>query len=407
MKLKSLFPVLLSTIIVFAFLSRPALGSTEKKRIKSALDSLIESRDAAVLADASGTVVYGRHANRKLIPASILKLFTSLVALNSLGQDYKFKTDFYTDTDNNLKIKGFGDPLLTSEFLDGIAETLAVKFDEVKDIVTDDSYFLNPVIIPGTSAGSTQPYDAPNGALSVNFNTVNFTTSRTGKFVSAEPQTPLLPFILPRITASSLDKGRIMLGSHETALYAGHMIQWFIMDKGVACTGNIRTGQIDAPRDRLILRYTSQTSMEELIRQLLLYSNNFMANQMLLTTGAERYGPPGTMGKGVKAAREYAEKVLHIKKQELDMIEGSGISRQNRISAGTFLNILKAFEPYRHLMRNDGRVFYKTGNLTGISTRAGYIEEHDGSLYRYVIMMNTPGRSSKPVMDKLEQLISR
>jgi len=407
MKQTPLFPVLLSTIILFVFLSCPALGSTEKKRIKSDLDSLIERRDAVVLADASGTIVYGKHANRKLIPASILKLFTSLVALNSLGKDYKFKTDFYTDADENLKIKGFGDPLLTSEFLGGIAESLAAKLDEVKDIVTDDSYFSNPISIPGTSTNSTQPYDAPNGALSVNFNTVNFKTSPTGKFVSAEPQTPLLPFVLPRITASSLDNGRIMLESHEIAPYAGHMIHWFITDNGITCTGHIRTGRIDAARDRLVLSYTSKTSMEDMIRQLLLYSNNFMANQMLLTAGAERYGPPGTMEKGVKAAREYAENVLHIKKQELDIIEGSGISRQNRISAGTFLNILKAFEPYRHLMRNNGRGLYKTGNLTGISTRAGYIEQHGGRFYYYVVMMNTPGRSSKPVMDKLEQLISR
>jgi len=174
MKQTPLFPVLLSTIILFVFLSCPALGSTEKKRIKSDLDSLIERRDAVVLADASGTIVYGKHSNRKLIPASILKLFTSLVALNSLGKDYKFKTDFYTDADENLKIKGFGDPLLTSEFLGGIAESLAAKLDEVKDIVTDDSYFSNPISIPGTSTNSTQPYDAPNGALSVNFNTVNF-----------------------------------------------------------------------------------------------------------------------------------------------------------------------------------------------------------------------------------------
>jgi len=96
-----------------------------------------------------------------------------------------------------------------------------------------------------------------------------------------------------------------------------------------------------------------------------------------------------------------------MKEHELDIEEGSGISRQNRISANTFLKVLHAFEPYRHLMRKDKAGFYKTGNLDGISTRAGYIEQPDGSIYYYVIMMNTPDNYSKPVIEKLLQLITQ
>ena len=55
----------------------------------------------------------------------------------------------------------------------------------------DDTYFTQPLTIPGISS-SSNPYDAPNGALCANFNTVFFKHSRDG-YASAEPQTPLLP----------------------------------------------------------------------------------------------------------------------------------------------------------------------------------------------------------------------
>ncbi len=54
--------------------------------------------------------------------------------------------------------------------------------------------------------------------------------------------------------------------------------------------------------------------------------------------------------------------------------KGSGISRKNRISAGIRTEILALFEPYKELMRNQGNISYKTGSLTGVKTKAGYIE---------------------------------
>ena len=46
-----------------------------------------------VLADDQGNILYGRNRGTPLIPASILKLFTSLAALNLLGPDFHFSTD--------------------------------------------------------------------------------------------------------------------------------------------------------------------------------------------------------------------------------------------------------------------------------------------------------------------------
>lgn len=383
--------------------------SSSAANIGNAIDAMLGKHDAVLVASSEGQHLYSGHADRTLVPASILKIFTSLVAIQILGQHFRFKTEFYLNHERDLTVKGFGDPLLTSEALDAIAALLAGQMASCKDILVDDDYFKKPIVIPGRSARSTQPYDAPNNALSVNFNTVNFKRSPEGNYISAEPQTPLLPFIMPRVAASSLDEGRIMLhgNNEEIALYAGHLIRWFLSQHRIRVTGDIGKGRISKTQDRLVLTYKSNFSMDDIVQKLLLYSNNFMANQLLITVGAEVFGPPGTIDKGVRAAKHYAGSTLNISHRDLTITEGSGISRQNRISARAFMKVLEAFKPYRHLLRRDGLDFYKTGTLNGIRTRAGYIEQPDGRLDYYVIMMNTPGKTVEPVLGKIIQLVGQ
>jgi len=136
-------------------------------------ENLIGKHDAMLITAPDGKIIFSKNAEKTLIPASTLKIFTALVALHYLGPDYRFTTEFYLDSDTNLKIKGYGDPLLISEVLLEISRKVGTKIKKVSDIVLDDSYFTQPLTIPGVSS-STQPYDAPNGALCVNFNTVNF-----------------------------------------------------------------------------------------------------------------------------------------------------------------------------------------------------------------------------------------
>ncbi|MFC1863006.1 hypothetical protein ACFL1Z_03535, partial [Thermodesulfobacteriota bacterium] len=69
-------------------------------------------------------------------------------------------------------------------------------------------------------------------------------------------------------------------------------------------------------------------------------------------------------------------------------------ARDNRITAESMLTVLEHFYPYRHLMRHKGRQYYKTGNLRGVSTRAGYLSSSLGGDYRFVVILNSKGSSS-------------
>ena len=106
---------------------------------------------------------------------------------------------------------------------------------------------------------------------------------------------------------------------------------------------------------------------------------------------------------GIAIASDYAKEMLGI--ENMRIAEGSGISRDNRISAVQMDKILQEFLPYHYLMRREGREFYKTGTLYGVSTRAGYIKRSNGELYRYVIMLNTPGKSTDALILRLLRIL--
>ncbi len=133
-----------------------------------------------------------------------------------------------------------------------------------------------------------------------------------------------------------------------------------------------------------------------------------MANQVVLAIGAKVANSsaspgsspqPGDIKKGVAQIRAYAAKELGI--INLPVVEGSGISRQSRISGREMLKVLEKFAPHKELMRNKGVEYYKTGTLNGIRTRVGYIKNDRDEYYRYVIFFNTKGKSSTRFAGKL------
>ncbi len=377
--------------------------SASTTELQLALKPLVGSKDAVMVTSPEGASLVAIHADRPLVPASILKLITVLAALDRLGQDFRFKTEFYQDNHRNLIIKGYGDPLLISERMATIAATLAGMLPSFHQLIVDDSYFDEGLIIPGRTA-SEEPYDAPNGALCVNFNTVAFRREK-GHWVSDEPQTPLLAAVIPKIEASGLTAGRITLAANSTEAlaYTGGLFNYFFDRAGLHSSGVVTRGRVRTGQDKLIWRYQSASDLGQVAKALLEYSNNFMANQILLVMGAEAHGPPATLDKGLGVLRRYCGEQLGMTSGRI--VEASGISRKNRLTAHTMMKVLVRLEPYHRLLRQTrgGRQFYKTGHLNGIRTQAGYITSQQGGRYRFVVILNTPGKSTHPIMKIIER----
>ncbi|MFH1672218.1 MAG: D-alanyl-D-alanine carboxypeptidase [Pseudomonadota bacterium] len=372
----------LAVLLYIIFLPSLSSGTTTQPIL-----DLIKANDSILVADHAGRILLAKNDMVKRIPASTLKILTALAAFHFLGEDYRFTTEFYTDDKGNLKVKGYGDPLLISEVLQEIASLLAKKITRCNSLIIDNSYFSKQVTIPGASC-SANPYDAPLSALSANFNTVNFKRDNSGRIISAEPQTPMIPYASEKI-AKKIESDRMSLfkDSREASLYAGHLVLYFLRENGVTVPETVRMGTV-LPGDKLLYTYTSRFAIKDVAVKLFQFSNNFIANQVVVALGANVFGPPGTLDKGTRAVLDYAQNVLGL--HGIRFVEGSGISRQNRLSARDMLTILKKLEPHRSLLVKKDNIYYKTGTLHGIQTRAGYIETESDPLY-FVLFLKTPG----------------
>jgi len=345
----------------------------------------IKSHDAIYVMDDNDHEILQKHADQLCVPASILKIITSLAAFHYLGLDYRYKTQFYRTQDKYLVVKGYGDPVLVSEELETIAYKIQKQYWRFSGIRLDASYFQSDIRVPGTTR-TYNPYDARNAALCVNFNTVCFQRTRKGKLVTGEPHTPLIQFARNKIRHWIPD-GRVNLfRQHKNiVLYAGHLMHYFLIKQGIDIPENIQQGTVDQ-KDELLLTHLSGATVEEIVSMLLKFSNNFIANQLLLSIGAKVHGPPATLEKGAAAVKLFAKKQLGI--NQFNIVEGSGISRRNKISARQMIKAVKAFAPYKHLLEKKDNLFFKTGTLNGVRTRAGFIQINDQDIFPFVVMLN-------------------
>jgi len=384
------------------FLISPPV-SEAKKRIQC--KNQIKSTDSFLVATPEGKVLFEKNAAKQRVPASTLKVLTALAVLDHFGPLHRFRTGFYMDSAGNLKIKGYGDPLLISEVLHHIAIILAKKTGSFRNIILDNTYFSSQIMVPGCD-NTTNPYDAPIGALCANFNTVGFKRKKNGRIYTTESQTPMVPFMVNQIRALRLKSGRRTFthNSKEAALYVGELLRHMLKKSGVKMQGEIYFGSV-SPEDTLIFTYRSTFPLETVVKKMLHSSSNFMANQIFVALGASVYGPPGTLAKGVRATQAYIKKELGLK--HIKIVEGSGLSRKNHLSAYDMLAILEKFKPYKDLLKSQDRVLYKTGSLRGIRTRAGYIESQILGPCYFAVFFNRKGSNMQAMVRCLKKAVNK
>ncbi|WP_242519141.1 D-alanyl-D-alanine carboxypeptidase/D-alanyl-D-alanine-endopeptidase [Halochromatium roseum] len=379
-----LFPLRVVTGLLFGLLVSPMLAGAA---VAGPVEQALALQDASLVVSDGRRLLIAEEPDRLLVPASTMKLITALAAIERWGLKHRFETRFYLGRDGRLWVKGGGDPYLVSEELDQVVTALkAVGVRSVSGLGLDAQLFGTQVVIPGRSS-SNNPYDAPVTALAVNFNTVSLLVS-AGRVSSAEIQTPITP------TAQRLGRGlgdgkhRINLVDGETALgHFGEVFKAKLQQGGLQVGGQVERGAVPQSA-KLVYTHRSSQTLGQVVKNMLEYSTNFVANDLFLLLGEQ--GGRASMANAQQTIERWARQTFGWRDFRIE--DGAGLSRGNRLSGRQMLEVLERLRPHLDLLPtqdNDANVRAKTGTLRGVSTYAGFVRRGRDWL-PFSLMINQP-----------------
>lgn len=397
--------------------------------------------------------VFSVRADQLMVPASLTKILTAGMSLEKYPIGLHFVTELRAEKQpensilsGNLYLRGGGDPGFVSESMWYLVnEFVRTGIKQISgDIVVDDQRFDQERFSSGRDPSRVdRAYDAPIGAMSFNWNTVNIFV-RPGKkpgdpaFVYADPENDYIQPINKAMTGKEKSKhnitvsrkanglesdkivisGTIPLGSSETVIYksilhpemwSGFNLRSFLQKRGIEVKGSVRAGSVSLSSS-VVLAKAESKPIGLLVTDMMKFSNNFVAEMLVKNLAAELTEGQGTMEKGVQLLNQYViEKGFAQDKFELT--SPSGLSRKNQLSSRQLLKILEdlrvnftvfpEFLSSLPILGVDGTlksrlskstvrgwVRAKTGMLTGVTGLAGYAGRLDGGMATFVFLFN-------------------
>jgi D-alanyl-D-alanine carboxypeptidase/D-alanyl-D-alanine-endopeptidase (penicillin-binding protein 4) len=377
------------------------------------IDHLLDSGDTRqprwgvfVMSLKDGRVLYSRDGDKPFTPASNMKVYTTAVALDLLGPDYRWRTSVYAlkQPDANgvingdLTLYGRGAPDLVSK-PKGDAPSLAKLADQLYqsgvrevrgDVVGDASYFRSELFGMGWQWNDLQWYfGAEPSALSIDENSVEVTMSpATRKGESANVIiTPNQNFvrltndattgehdaittigILRAYQTTRFTSGAIfllagglfgILSVHDPSLWAATLFTQALTARGIKVSGqtrsrDFRTANTDKfdPQKAVELAYENSELLAEIVRRTNKESNNLFAELILRTIGKERGTTAPDPDPRKNAARgddEAGTAVVRawleskgIATRSVAIRDGSGLSRLDLVTPETTARLLSA-----------------------------------------------------------------
>lgn len=328
-----------------------ALNSTNDPRIAKALDALLDSPEystarwgVAVLSLDDGKLLYARNADKLFTPASNMKVYTTAVALDLLGADYRWRTSVYSNAEpdangtvnGDLVLYGRGAPDLTAinrndntNSLETLATSLANRgVKHIKgNVVGDESYFRGEAVGEGWQWNDLQWYfGAEASALSVNANSTDLSITPPAK-VGDQPSVATSDqddyFQITNNLAAVERGAKFTLGVkrgisdnnivvwgdfppgapgygaslsvHRPALWAARLFTRALRDRGIIVDGNAVARDSNTagqnrfkPEQEYELTFTLSKSLAEIARVTNKHSINLYAELILRTLGRER-----------------------------------------------------------------------------------------------------------------------
>jgi D-alanyl-D-alanine carboxypeptidase/D-alanyl-D-alanine-endopeptidase (penicillin-binding protein 4) len=409
---------------------------------------------ARIPADAAAVVVmpldegalrWTANDRKPMNPASTMKLVTTYSALHLLGPAFTFRTELLADGPvtaealrGDLYVRGGGDPHLVIENLwQMVARLRGFGIRDIRgDLVLDKSVFGPLAHDPGEFDGEEgRAYNVGPDALLLNFKSVaiTFVPDAAAKLVRVVVVPEVAGLKAPR-TVAAVDGGcgdwrgklradindpmnirfggvyplacgerAIYLGALEHTNYFAAVFRALWERQGGTWTGKVREAKVSATARLVAVQESPPLAM--LIRDINKFSNNVMTQQLFLTMGAAG-GEPGSPARGANAVRSLLA-ARGIDAPGLILENGCGLSRVERISAGSLANVLAdawKSQWMAELMASlpisgvdgtmksrdvpVGAAHMKTGLLEDTRAVAGYVLAASGRRYVVVAIIN-------------------
>ena len=430
--MKSFLRILCSLFILFAFANISEAAQTAKidKLLKSVSELDKTSTIAISVKDAqTGSVEYEYNPKKLLHTASTLKLFTTAVAIETLGSDYEFKTAIYKHN-NDLYIKLGADPFLTKEGLKSLIKDLRSEGQrDFNNVYFDDSIFdrqewgigwmwdndTNPYMPKFSS------YNLDNNILKVNVSeSVNgdVSISPVSKYpmsvvnlLSFGQQTQYNAVRYDWISPEVVELIGTVKGKTTIDIPLSSMRRYFIyVLNDLFSTYNIKFKHLSyasklVPSGAVKISEFS-TPVENIYTSVLQNSDNKNAETLFKAAASKRYNATATNALEQRLFREYWDN-KKVSTKGINIVDASGVSRNDLISVDWMTNALLAIyknkDLYQTLIYNmaqpgdgtlssrlynlRGNVWLKTGTLSGVSGLTGFVADSKGKTHVVAILI--------------------
>ncbi|MCK6597285.1 MAG: D-alanyl-D-alanine carboxypeptidase/D-alanyl-D-alanine-endopeptidase [Bdellovibrionaceae bacterium] len=406
-----------------------------------------------IITKGENKIIFELNSDKIMIPASISKLITSAAVLENVSSGYKFKTQLLLDKNykieggiykGTLYLKGGGDPSFVSENLWYLVNVFSrLKIQKIEgDIVVDDSLFDKVRFDESRQdVRVDRAYDAPVGAMSFNWNSVNIYVrpGDLGKktLVFIDPAVELFEVENKSSTVSgaanniSIEKKGNVVSVHgslgkdlkEVAIYknisdpdiwSAENLKLFLTQRNIQVTGKVINRK--TPSEAQVVAEYESKPIEHILADMNKFSNNYVA-EMLTKNLSLQKNSIGSLTEGVKIINEFLKK-LNLDKNSYEFYNPSGLTRDNKISAKSMVKILNYvhadFTIFPEFLislpiagvdgtlkkRMKGQpterwVRAKTGYLTGVVSLAGYAGLRDGEICQFAFIFNGKTDESK------------
>ncbi|HEY8341057.1 MAG TPA: D-alanyl-D-alanine carboxypeptidase/D-alanyl-D-alanine-endopeptidase [Egibacteraceae bacterium] len=388
---------------------RPVAPAPDRSALRERLAELLAHPEVATggtvavsVIDARGRPVFARDAERPLLPASTTKLVTAGAALLALGPDYRYTTSAVVSREpdsrgvvhGDLVVLGSGDPALgTPAFgtrvlpqrprtpLEALADGIAARGVRVVTggVVGDPSVF----------AHQPRPAGWPDRYL-----TTFEGTPSSGLTVDAG-----------RAIRDRGDGVLVAERSPDPAATTAAALRALLIERGVEVRGGHASRVHDTPPPVRLAEVRSPP-LRELLRYMVQHSDNHLADGIFRTLGVAAGDPTWT---GAAAAARQALQPVGLDWDEIVLADGSGLSRDDRLSAAALTTLQRYFstampQEWADLLALSGRsgtlrgrwtgtaaeahVRGKTGTLRDVRSFVGTVSDRDGDVYHLAVLAN-------------------